>query len=212
MKYCWPLVVFGAILLVIGAALPWWLALSSCTHTVHGLDCPSRYLTGLQQGGLLSALGGVILLLVALVEKGEAGSPSFALMGSIACGLLVAGAAFWKPAGSYISVSASYGLTVSVVGAVLGITGSLIRASKVGAASILTVACLFLLAYLNVSGAWPIWLGGHPVTYMPVCECFGSLQSWSEPTGCGPYLERCYASQAAIATQQTPPAWWPPGH
>jgi len=131
MKKHQVLTLAGGICLLIGAMLPW----ATVTSDFLGL---SRSITGVEGDGILSAIGGVILLLIGIIAKGSAGktySP-FGIIVSILCGLLlvlkIANLAA-LPATQGVSYSLGAGLTlISPLGILLAVLGS---ASKVPAAS-----------------------------------------------------------------------------
>ena len=87
--YYWPLVLIGATLMIIGPVLPWfrtdsgWLLMPG--------QPMSRYITGYGSLGFISGLGGLVLLVITLMEIGESdGQGSFFV--SVLFGFPIAGA------------------------------------------------------------------------------------------------------------------------
>src|SRR5512135_3079926 len=93
MRYYWPLVLIGGTLLVIGAALPsirWSGGMPTFWQAASG------YHTGFEHGGILWAIGGGILLCIALIERGANGR-FLALVVSELCFLAIVAASVFQP-------------------------------------------------------------------------------------------------------------------
>jgi hypothetical protein len=126
MKNYRVLTLFGGILLMVGAALPW----ATLTSSFLGF---SRTLSGLEGDGIISAIGGLILLIVALAAKGKPGNiySVFGLIVAILCGLLLVIKIVGLSGTSIdpsVDMSLGFGLTcVSPLGVLLAFIGSVIR-------------------------------------------------------------------------------------
>ena len=218
MKYYWPLVLIGGTLLVLGAALPW----TKVSGGMRTLWQPaSEYQTGFLGAGLLPAVGGGVLLLIALIAKGEPDSHPFTLIVAVLSGLLIVGGAcaqFQTFCGDCGTYSPAFGLGVSLVGALLAILGSEIRLS--GADRMMTQLDILILAALEL---FIICVGLALVTQPALGDWLGFWHTVLPPRPCGltplnvtgnrvaEYTAQCYATATAKAIQLTPPAWWPGG-
>lgn len=129
------LVLIGGILLIFGAIMPW----ASVTSNSLGL---SRSLTGIEGDGILAALVGVVLLLIAIFAKGKPGAPYsiFAGLLALACGgfLLIKAASLSTFQSSSADISTSIGvglLCISPLGVLLAVLGGFIRVPNVAPGS-----------------------------------------------------------------------------
>ncbi len=211
-RYYWPLVVIGATLLILGAALPW---ASYCGGWVM-VDQPyCTYTAGWAGAGLLPAVGGVSLLLIALISNGKPDSAGLALLVSVLCLLVIVGGACTQtgPLAPIISdaptYSPAFGFLVSLLGAGLCISGSTIRVSgnpSPGRTGLVLLAAveLFIVCMGVALLTHPLlgdWLGFWH-TSLPRNPCGLTAQHVSQQQ-----LD-CYATATAKAIQLIPP-WGP---
>ncbi len=212
MKYYWPLVLIGGTLLIIAATLPWF----QWSGGMPMIGQPtSGYDAGYESGGVLTAVGGVALLLMALIDRGNPESRSLALIVSAACGLVIL-FVFAVPR-PIISEQPTYwpafGLGVSTLGVAMGLSGSLARVSENALPDkrdmvILAAIELFMIwvgLALLIHSVLGDWLGlWH--TAVPGCLCLNYPTALNDASS---FCARCYATATARAIQLTPPAWWP---
>ena len=85
------------------------------------------------------------------------------------------------------------------------------KADRTVTAIVLGVAILAALVFLYFSIEWTL-LSAWRRTFIThtMCDCFSA--SCQHPTSCESTQAAEYAQMTAIATQMTPPAWWPFGH
>ncbi len=213
MKYFWPLVLIGGTLVILGAVLP--------SFRVSGgwpsLEQPSSwYDTGIQlpHAGILWAVGGGVLVLVAVFERGKPGSRGVVLIVSTACAFLMVTAEPVLPGG--LSYSPAFGLRVSVLGAALSCIGGLRWLSDDTARTRTAITVLLVLELLIVGAGTA--LAAHPAagnwlgfwhTDLPKQACQRVLCSVDQPIADCSLRTSCYATATAKAIELTPPAWWP---
>ncbi len=212
--YYWPLVLIGATLMIIGAALPWvrwendvWLASGQLT---------SGYSTGY---GFVSALGGLVLLVFTLMEIGESdGQAPFFV--SVLFGLLIAGAAYLglqRIIGETVIYSPAFGLWVSLLGVAFGIIGSRIQVSRVAIKNKTGIALLVALELFIIFCGWilitkpgvGVQLGfWETPKRLPSRLCLAGAKASTTQEAA------CIATQTAEAARPTATmeSWWPPGH
>ncbi len=209
--YYWPLVLIGGTLILMGAALPWfrWSG-----NFVTSDEPTSGYVTGFESGGFLPAVGGGVLVLIALIEKGQPSNPNRPFIVTLLSVFSIGG---WALLQSTISDAPTYSpaLGFFVPGALLGIIGSLTRFSeadmmmtKIDINILMALECcivglgLALLIY-PVLGDWAgLW---H--TTLPAQPCLAPVNLTANRAT--EYMAQCYATATAKAIQLTPPAWWP---
>lgn len=212
MKYYWPLVLIGGTLLVIGAALPSFRGSGGFPL----ISQPSSwYLTGIQYGGIPWAIGGGVLLFIALISRGAPGSRSLALIVSVLCFLLIAAASIFQPiCGDCPTYAPAFGLNVSLLGVALSFVGSLMPLSDPTIMTRIAVMMLMVFELLIVGAGMA--LARHPVagdwlrlwyTDLPREPC--GLNSPYASNQVNGHLAPCYATATAKAIELTPPAWWP---
>ncbi len=215
MKYCWPLVLIGGTLLVVGSLLPsFWRR--------GGLLTESGFVTGIEHGGITWAVGGAILMLIALLARERPGGSGLALLLSALCLLVIMVVALPEPiCGDCATYSPDFGLSVSFMGALVCIIGSLMRMpdnprpDKRGALILIGVEAFIICLALTliVRPVLGDWLGfWHTSLPAQPCQILCSVGNRNPTSECSSLKASCYATATAQALQLTPPAWWPLGH